>query len=164
MRCREVQQKLDLFATSELAPSERERVEAHLESCADCRQSLERLRQLENLLATSLAPPIPESFAARVFTRAKEQQLIAAHSESTARVLLRPAWKRLGVSAATAAALAAGLTLGVFMGHDTWQSGTRQKPTATTGSDDPLAASGFGQLVEPGGASLAQAYIGLTSD
>ena len=164
MRCREVQQKLDLFATSELAPSVRERVEAHLESCADCRQSLERLRQLEELIAALPVPLVPEAFAARIVTRAKEQQSLAARSESTPHGLLRPAWKRLGVSAATAAALAAGLAIGVFMEHDMWQPGGRQESAATTGSADPLAASGLGQLVEPGGASLAQAYISLTSD
>lgn len=48
--------------------------------------------------------------------------------------------------------------LGVFMGHATWQPSV-----AAAQPVDPLAASSFEYLVEPGGDSLAQAYLQLTS-
>jgi hypothetical protein len=59
--------------------------------------------------------------------------------------------------------LAAGLILGVFMGHETWRAVGQQPPDSTTRTDDPVAASGFEYLVEPGGDSLAQAYVQLTT-
>ncbi len=59
-----------------------------------------------------------------------------------------------------AAALAAGLLLGGYLGFDTWQS---DGSAAAFAADDPLVDSGFGQLVEPGGDSLAQAYMALIS-
>jgi len=163
MRCREVQHKLDLFATQELTSSECEGIEAHLESCAGCREALWRLRRLEDLLAASPVPPVPEGFAARVVAQVKEQQTIAAARRSPRSRLVRLAWKRIRFSAATAAALAAGLMLGLFMGRDTWWSGTEGPSAAANQPAELLAASGFDDLVEPGGDSLAQAYLGLTT-
>jgi hypothetical protein len=49
------------------------------------------------------------------------------------------------------------------MGHDTWRSVGQQALDAGTRLADPLAASGFEYLVEPGGDSLARAYLGLTT-
>jgi len=163
MSCREVQHKLDLFATGELTSSECEGIEAHLESCARCREALLRLRCLEDLLAASPAPPAPEGFAARVVAQVKEQQTIAAARRSPRIPLARLAWKRIRFSAATAAALAAGLMLGLFMGRDTWWSGAEGPSAAARQPADLLAASGFDDLVEPGGDSLGQAYLGLTT-
>jgi len=60
---------------------------------------------------------------------------------------------------ATAAALAAGLLVGCYLGWDTWQDDRRPVAVETA---DPLAGSGLGQLVEPGGDSLAQTFLTLT--
>jgi len=118
---------------------------------------------LEDLLTVSPAPPIPDGFAARVVAQAKERQATITRSGRMPRVSLRSRWKRFEFSAGTAAALVAGLVIGVFMGHETWRPGRRQPPAVATRPADPLAASGFEYLVEPGGNSLAQAYIGLTA-
>lgn len=163
MRCSEVQQKLDLLATQELASSLRERMEDHLESCAECRKALAKLRQFEDLLTASPAPPVPHGFAARVVAQAKERQVTITRSGRMPRVSLRSRWKRFEFSAGTATALLAGLVIGVFMGHETWRPDGRQPPAAATRPTDPLAASGFEYLIEPGGDSLAQAYLGLTA-
>jgi hypothetical protein len=61
------------------------------------------------------------------------------------------------------AALAAGLILGMFMGHETWRADGQQPLDVATRPADPLAASGFEYLVEPDGNSLAQAYVQLTA-
>jgi len=163
MRCREVQHKLDLFVTQELTYSECEKVQAHLESCAGCREALLRLRRLEDLLAASPAPPVPEGFANRVIAQVKAQQATAAARRAPRFPLARLAWKRICFSAATAAALAAGLMLGLFMGRDTWRSGAERSTGAASQPAHLLAASGFDDLVEPGGNSLAKAYLGLTT-
>jgi len=163
MRCSEVQQRLDLHATKELTHAVHQRIEAHLESCDQCREALARLRRFENLLTAAPAPPVPDGFAARVVAQAKERQAIVARSESMPRVRLWSVWKRFEFSAGTAAALAAGLIVGVFMGHETWRPVRQQGLTSATRPADPLAASGFEYLVQPSRDSLAQAYLGLTA-
>ena len=163
MRCSEVQQKLDLFATQELTHSVRERIEDHLESCAECREALAKLRRFEDLLTVSPAPPVPDGFAARVVAGAKERQAIVNRMGRMPRVSLRSRWKGLEFSAGTAAALATGLMLGLFMGHQTWRAAVHHEQAPAAQAVDPLAASGFEYLVEPNGDSLAQTYLGLTA-
>lgn len=164
MRCSEVQQRLDLYATKELTHAVRERIEAHLESCDQCREALARVRRFENLLTAASAPPVPDGFAARVVARAKERQAIVADTEPIPRVLLWSAWKRFEFSAGTAAALAAGLMLGVFLGHETWQTAAQHPPAPSTQSGDVLVASGFDLLADSRGDSLTEAYLQLTSE
>jgi anti-sigma factor RsiW len=163
MRCREVQQKLDLFSTQEIEHSVRERIIAHLESCQQCQQALARLRRIEDLLADWLAPPVPEGFAARTVARAKERQTGAPSRPPLSRGRSRRAWERIRMAAGTAAALAAGLILGMFMGYETWGAVGQRALDAAPRADDPVATSGFEYLVEPGGESLAQAYVQLTT-
>ncbi len=163
MRCSDVQQKLDLFATQELAPSVRERIEEHLESCADCREALAKLRRFEDLVMASPTPPVPDGFAARVVAQAKERQAVVTRSGRMSRMPLWSRWKTFEFSAGTAVALVAGLLIGVFMGHETWRHGGRQSQAAANQPADPAGASGFEYLIEPGGDSLAQVYLGLTA-
>ena len=163
MRCSDVQRKLDLFATQELAQSVSENLEDHLKSCADCREALEKLRRFEDLVSASPTPPVPDGFAARVVAQAKERQAIVTRSDRMPRVSLRSGWKRFEFSTGTAAALAAGLMVGLFMGHETWKAAAQNPQAPTAQAAAPLAASGLEYLVEPGGDSLAQAYLGLTA-
>jgi anti-sigma factor RsiW len=162
MRCSQVQQKLDPLTTQELTSSERERIEAHLQSCAGCHDALARLRRLEKLLAASPAPPVPEGFAAQVVARAKEQQAAVPRRAPRPR-FARPARNRIRFAAATAAALTAGLMLGLFMGRETWRSDFQRPSAPTSQPADLLVASGLDALVEPGGGSLAQTYLQMTT-
>ena len=66
MHCRDVQQKLDLYARGELAPLDQAMIEAHLRTCETCQRELSRLQRLEELLNSVPAPPTPQGFAARV--------------------------------------------------------------------------------------------------
>jgi hypothetical protein len=186
MRCRDVHSKLDLFANGELTSVERQRIEMHLESCASCREALTRARRLENVLAAASCPPVPEGFASSVLERARQDQSIPV-----ARHVFRPddghsacrrtdcqsvpqpgrvfrlgrrhsVWRQLRFAAATAAALSAGLLMGLIMGRDIWRADVAPAPAAARPSAELLAAAGLEQLVEPGGDSLAQAYLGLT--
>ena len=163
MRCNKVQQKLNLFDTQELAPSEREKIDVHLKSCAQCRQTLARVRRLEGLLTAAPTPPVPGGFAARVIARAKQRQAIVARSEPRPRVSLRAGWRRLEFSAGTAAALAAGLLIGVAMGQQTWQrSFDESEAERQMVEADPIVASGFSLLAGSGDKSLGQVYLGMT--
>ena len=162
MRCSEVQHKMEWLDAQELASSVCERIEAHLKSCAECREALAKLRRFEDLLTASPAPSVPEGFAARVVSRAKQQQTIVTRSEPARRRSLWSAWRRFEISAGAAAALAAGLLLGIFLGHETWRGVAQHVQTPEIQSADLLSASGFNLLAEPRGDSLADAYLQLT--
>lgn len=137
-------------------------MEGHLESCPACRQDLAKLRRLEDLLVAASPPPVPEGFADRVVAQARTQQ--AASVRLRPRSRFEPStWKRIRISAAAAAALAAGLLLGLFMGYDTWRPGNGRQSVASSQRPDLLAAAGFEPLVEGGGDSLAQSYLSLTT-
>jgi hypothetical protein len=49
--------------------------------------------------------------------------------------------------------------LGGYLGNQTWGGA----PPSAVEQADPLASSGLEQLFEPGGDSLAQAYLALTA-
>ena len=159
MRCGQVREKLDLFVAGELARSVHAAIEAHVEQCSDCRQALRKLRQLQASLAACDVPPVPEGFATRVVGKAKERMATATGSGYRRRVSWATAGKYVGFSVRTATALAAGLALGAYMGQATWL-----RSAAAIRGTDPRPESGFQQFVEPGGPSLAQAYLGLIVD
>jgi anti-sigma factor RsiW len=159
MRCREVQQKLDLFIRQELTPLARERIEVHLSGCGKCRGELVRLRRLEELLTSAPSPPVPEGFAEGVIKRTRREGVPDAAEVSAPRHLRKRLGRPVGIAAGTAAALAGGLLLGGYLGVQTWDIA----PPAAIEQADPLASSGLGQLGEPGGDSLARAYLALTT-
>jgi len=158
MRCRPIREKLDLYAAGELSPSAVEQMESHLQGCPACRKELAKLRKLETLLRTAATPPVPEGFAARVLTKAKERPPATVAARPLARRVAPLSWEWIGASAA----LAVGLMIGVFMGNATWRA-AGPPPVAAVQPIDLLAVSSFEHLVEPGGDSLAQAYLQLTS-
>lgn len=159
MRCREVQQKLDLFVGEELASSLQDRIAAHVSGCGRCRQELARLRKLEGLLAWAPCPPVPEGFAEKAVERARSEAMPGHAGFSAGRRLGERLGRRVQIAAGTAAALAGGLLLGSYLGSETWG----EAPPAAVQRADPLAGSGLGQLVEPADDSLAHAYLALTT-
>ena len=159
MRCRDVQSKLDLSVRQELTSAESVQMEAHLASCPSCRQTLAKLRRLEDLLVAAPVPPIPEGFAERVVAQARAQQAASSGRTLDSRVPVRA---RLRSSTGIAAALAAGLLLGLFMGRDTWRSGAGRQAVAANQRTNLLVAAGFESLVEEGGDPLVQSYLSLT--
>jgi anti-sigma factor RsiW len=160
MRCPEVQQKLDLFIRQELTRHVRERIESHLGGCERCREELARLRRLEDLLASGPCPPVPEGFAERVVETARREAVPHSAVVSTRRHIRKRLVRRVRIAAGTVAALAGGILLGGYLGSQTWGSA----PQASVEQADPVAGSGLGQLIEPGGDSLAQTYLALTAD
>jgi len=160
MRCDEVRQNLDLLVRQELTPSVREKIEIHLSGCERCREELARLRRFEELLALAPSPAVPEGFVERVVERVS-REAVPGYADVFAR---RRVGERLGrrvrIAAGTAASLAGGLLLGSYLGTQTWE----RVPPAAVEQADPLGISGLGQLVEPGGDSLAQAYLALTAN
>ena len=164
MRCQTVRQKLEAYAGAELAPQVCERIEDHLRSCSGCREALARQKELEALVRSVPAPPVPDGFAGRVMAGARVRGELP-------RPVSRAGWRpfgwlepeRLRLGAGTAAALAAGLLIGGFMGRQTWQRSDVQSVAGDQMVEaDPVTASGLSFLAGLGDSSLGEAYLGLT--
>ncbi len=164
MRCQTVRQKLEAYAAAEVAPQVRQRIEGHLQSCSGCREALACQRELEALIRSVPALPVPDGFAGRLMAEARlrgELPRPVSHSGWKPLGWLGP--QRLRLGAGTAAALAAGLLIGGLMGSQTWQRwAVRIGPGDQVVEADPVGASGFSFLTGLGDRSLGEAYLGLT--
>lgn len=164
MRCKTIQKKLDLFLAEELTATDRKRVEVHLQSCADCRAELARLRQLLLLLkGDSAVPPVPEGFANRLMAKAK-QRLAARQPPETVPSSIRRWWASVSFPklAEAAAMLAAGLLIGAFIGQQTWHS-AHPSTTREAMQADPSAVYELDYLSDAPGGSLAESFLTLTA-
>ena len=161
MRCRTVQQKLDLYAGQGLARPEHEQMEAHLRSCPACQQALARQMRLQTLLQSVATPPISDRFAERVLARAGDWKTVTVQLPPSRRWEPGDARQRVQAALGMAAALAAGLLIGVFLARGTWHSvGESSVPGAQASS---MAAVSLDRLIDPGDDTLAQTYLRLTS-
>jgi len=129
------------------------------------RQTDRREQELEALIRSVPAPPVPDGFSGRLMARARMEG-DRPHPAS------RSGWNPFGrlerhplhTGLAATAALAAGLLVGVYLGQHTWQpSEQRSDGYARMTRADPVAASGLGYLTGRGDDSLAETYLGLTS-
>jgi len=164
MRCKAVRNKLDRLSRQELAPRMRERVEAHLSACADCRRHLAAQERLAVLLTSLAKPPtVPEGFGDRLMAAASQRQ---AGRQSVPGSLWRLRWlsppASVGRKAAQAAALAGGLLIGVLMGQQTWRSAHWSIPQQAI-EPDPVAVYELDYLTDAPGGSLTQSYLMLTN-
>lgn len=58
-------EQLSAYADGRVPSAERPRLEAHIESCASCREALAELRALRQALSSMPSAPVPRSFALR---------------------------------------------------------------------------------------------------
>jgi len=162
VRCEQVRQKLDAFAANELAAGVREEVKNHLAACDACRQALARQRELAALLRGMPAPRVPEDFAARLMSAARER-LSTRGQPATAPASPWRWWTSVPVPMrlAGAAVLAISLSLGALMGRDVAR-GAAAAPSASAQAD-PTAVYNLGFLADAPSGSLAEAYLTLAS-
>ena len=163
MRCKAVRNKLDRFSRQELTPRMRDRVEAHLSDCADCRRHFAAQERLAVLLTRQPKPPaVLEGFGDRLMAAARERQ---AGRQSMPGSLWRLRWlsppASVGRKAAQAVAIAGGLLIGVLMGQQTWRSAHSSISQHTT-QPDPVAVYELDYLTDAPSGSLAQSYLTLT--
>lgn len=162
MRCRAVRSKLDRLGRQELAPRMRDRVEAHLSKCADCRQHLARQERLAVLLTSAPEPPaVPEGFGDRLIAAASRR----AERQAVPGSLWRPRWLPSTASikskAVQAVAIAGGLLVGILMGQQTWRSAHAPIRPRTV-EPDALSVYELDYLTDAPGGSLVQSYLSLT--
>jgi len=74
MRCREVEKKLSAYSDGELSQDQRTRLESHIQQCNTCRQSLEMLSGIWNLVGE-----LPEAkFLPNFYVRLKARMALDA--------------------------------------------------------------------------------------
>ncbi|MBZ2170412.1 anti-sigma factor family protein [Marinobacter sp. F4216] len=106
MTCREIRVSLGAYMNNEL-PAERNKIVAqHLRGCASCQSLIESEQTLRDMLQhRQQIPPASAGFETRVLAAATKQSQVASGN-----------WSHRVIGGAIAAALAMGVSLGVFMG------------------------------------------------
>jgi anti-sigma factor RsiW len=162
MRCEKVRLTIDAYVSGDLAPRDLAAIEEHVRTCDGCRREAEVARRLVALGQALPAPPVPDGFAQRVQTLARQR---IARPTFTVPIWNLAAWWRLvpaPMHAAAAAVLVVGLSVGLVMGWTTLP--TNQVPPAqTTAQADPLDAYNLDYLGDAPSGSLADSYLALVS-
>ena len=116
--CIKCRKRLNAYLDGELGDKKRAAVERHLAACKSCRTVLQSLRDLEPALLTVDVPAAPSDLRSRIMAEAYLAKRRGAEESSRRRTKMRlsPGWVLKG---ATTATLILGLTIGAYMG---WQS------------------------------------------
>lgn len=141
--CQSVRDRLGAYATHALDASERADIEAHLASCPDCAERVERLRRA----ATSLAP-LRDEIADRKLSVDRRRQILDGKScrkRSVRMPWLRGAVPRPALRWAAAAGIAAvaGLAVGLWLvsSRETTHMAARESTLAMDKVASEIAAS-----------------------
>ena len=143
MNCKHVKKMISQYVDGELAPDEKKDFDAHLRSCASCREELEKTRAIHDLFASVEKFPAPYGFATRVLANLDEKERSLVRRPFG----FRPLFLR---TAQVAVALVV-MTLGVISGNmllpeSTGQ--TEQKAVQETFSLDLFQATPPGSIGE----------------
>lgn len=132
MDCPEARISLGVYVLGAIDPAERALVDAHLATCRDCRDELAGLAGLPALLArvsaeeaVALAADGPAPVTGADAAAASPPELLATVLDLTAARRRRHRWRAVGLTAAAAAIVAAGVFGGLRLG-----SAPAQQPTA----------------------------------
>ena len=74
MKYRHVKKKISQYVDDELTPEEKKDFDAHIRSCASCREELEETRTLHRLFASAQRFPAPHGFSTRVLANLDEKE------------------------------------------------------------------------------------------
>ncbi len=147
MECRKTQYKIDRYWRGGLSGEVADEVEAHLETCPECREALENARRLQHIVGRASTPPVPDGFASTVRERADER-----HDT----ILPLPSWRSLSAPwrTAVAASVVVGLGLGFIMG-----AGPQEAPREN--GPEVAEATGLDYLSDSPQGSINRAYLNI---
>ena len=151
MWCNDVQDRLKAYIDGAMAPEQRRAVQAHLQSCADCRAALKRIDRLAAVLLEAKPPSVPAGFVSRVMLAARSRK----RATSVAAGNPWQWWKGISMPmrAAAAAVLIVGVSVGLLM---SWAAGP---PIAAPA--DLLDAYNLDYLSDAPEGSIAESYLAL---
>jgi anti-sigma factor RsiW len=157
MNCTQVTDRLNAYFDGELPEEVAERVERHLEGCADCAAELEHIRELNSSLDLVSQYSGGEDFAERVRKTAEEQK----RSATIIPFRLFTA-ARVRVAAAAAILVVAGFTLGALMSRTVAE--TRTADAGRTAASYEEYEPSVDSLSALPSTSMAAAYLEISSD
>lgn len=105
MKCEQIQELLSPYLDNMTSEKENNLIEAHLQECSVCREELDRLKFMCNLLHTLENPEIPDGFAEELHMRLLQEKVVAFPGKEK-RNSKKPGWL---VSSAAGIALALGI-------------------------------------------------------
>lgn len=159
MWCRRVEYRLGAYLDGELSQADAAEVKSHLSRCDECRQRLDTFQRLQTVLGGLATPGVPEDFALQVVAKVRRDLRPSRFANEPA-LAMRP-WPAL----ARAAAVAAAVLLGLYLGIASATAGSRREATPSAGSaEDPsvsLYAESFDLLPE---SSPAAQYFALLNE
>jgi anti-sigma factor RsiW len=141
----------------DLPPSEARALERHLETCAECRETLAALRAVKDRAAALVDPPAPDDLWAGIASRIGTA---GSTSASEARILELPRRQALApwlLPAAAAALLAVVLALPWLMGH--WGRSHRGAGVAAVATPEPAQLASFDATEVEGEIAQLQAAL-----
>ena len=154
MNCRTAQSKLNRYLDGELPVRDRDHVEQHLRECLSCRNELEGLRVVADLMSALPEPPeVPAGFAERVMNRAARDR--------AGKGLLLTFWQSVSppMRIAAAAMIVLGVCLGTLMSRDVLRGRNPAAPDAAVTELD--TSYGLDYLTDAPEGSLADSYLAL---
>jgi len=163
MRCSYFRKKLTAYLDDELSETARGEIDSHLNACTDCHSALARLKNLTPLLRQTPAPEIPQNLVERVISQAREHLDIQSKNRLQASISSRLSAGPVLSRIAAAAVLVFGLTLGTYMGRNTW-TGLSQPSIAhlTTTQAEPAEIYRLDFLSHAPQGSLQEAFLTMT--
>ncbi len=162
MNCAKVLSRLQAYVDGEVPAGLMRKIEEHLDACSSCRNQVERIRVVGNILDSLSVPPLPEGFSARVMAEAGRRAPVAEKTEPLYPMEWQPLHWLLDLSfpmrltACTVVLLAC--LLGMFMSRELSLSGNQRRSIAETENLD-----GFEWFSPTPPVSLGSAYFSLAS-
>ncbi|NOZ37780.1 MAG: hypothetical protein GXP11_06905 [Gammaproteobacteria bacterium] len=118
MNCHDIHNYCDAYLDHELSDTQKQALEAHLESCPACQHYVQQAQTIRDALTKLKAPAMRPAFAEQAFNKARQQKATVAKTK-----------RFTGTGLALAASLALAGIVGVFMHQP---GSTVSEPTAIT--------------------------------
>jgi anti-sigma factor RsiW len=159
MRCAHVKEYGERYKDGDLSSAMRAKIDAHLATCAKCREEYGLIKSFGAMFAETAVPPVPEGVIDAVVEsiRANDNNERTPQGSSW----LIDWWTMTAPVARVAYVLVLVLltSAGVYMGHDFWKNKTTVNVAVNNDEDYP-GINSFGAM-QPG--SIEKTYFDLTS-
>lgn len=134
MKCRKVLSRLQAYVDGEMPVKLRNDMEEHLGACPSCRNRVEGIRRVGDILDSLSVPPLPRSFSTRIMEEARRSVPLAKEGESFFPREWQPVRWLFDLSApmrvAACAAVLLACLLGMLLGQELSHYGHRQVSVA----------------------------------
>lgn len=157
MNCREIKRKLSAYHDKELHGSERDEIEHHLKTCAECSRAYQEMDQVWDLLSNVETIESAPYFYSRLAQRLNK----TARKQPGWNFIFAPV-QRLSFSIAVVCLIIFGLVIGVYLGQNIYQHSQLTSTTAVEQElDQVFPMTSFDDFPEQ---SVAQAYVTMLSE